>query len=182
VVGSSNFRFSNCTFIVWNGVPISCYRKTTYKEEGNDFLENGYGYDFGDWKSYPTPELQNASDAHKEIAKLFNSGKNQIVAARTCYDMNRTPKLSKQIKLLILTADDPPGLESWKTKVSSAVTCVCDACNSEFLVISGIRYPATRINVSPFIYEELSCILTVYYGDVFDEIADVDYCCRFCST
>jgi hypothetical protein len=80
-------------FIILNGVPVSCYRKTTYKKEGDDFLESGYGYDFGDWKSYPSPELQNTSDAHKEVAKLFNSGKQQIIAARTCYDMNRTPKL-----------------------------------------------------------------------------------------
>jgi hypothetical protein len=180
---SSNLRFSNCSLIFWNGIFLSCYRKTTYKGEvesenkdEDNILKHGYGYDFGNWKSYAPPELSIASDDHKEFAKLFNSGRRQIVVSRTCYDMNFTPALSKQIKLLILTTDDPPGLESWKAKVSNAITCVCDACNAEFLVIFGMRHYAMQINVSSFIFNKLSCIFTICYGDVLDEIVDAGCC------
>ncbi|MDR0580491.1 MAG: hypothetical protein LBG04_00015 [Holosporaceae bacterium] len=176
---SSNLRFSNSSLILWNRVPISCYRKATYRTEADDLVSEGYGYDFGDWKSHPTLELQAASDEHREIAQLFNTGKQQIIAARTCYDMNRTPKLSKRIKLLILTADDPPGVESWKNKVKNAVTCICDAKNTELLVISGIRYFATRVEIPSYFFNELFCILTVNYRKIHNEIVDVS-CCGYC--
>jgi hypothetical protein len=176
---SSNFRFSNCTFIIWSGIPISCYRKTTYKEEDDELIATGYGYDFGDWKSYPTPELQNASDAHKEIAKLFNSGKNQIIAARTCYDMNRTPKLLKQIKLLILTADSSPDADRWQSKTINVLVCVSDAERGGFFVINNTRPCAERVSVSPFIFYELYCILTADYGRVCNEAIDIG-CCGTC--
>jgi hypothetical protein len=176
---SSNFRFSNCTFIIWNGVPISCYRKTTYKEEDDELVATGYSYDFGDWKSYPTPELQNASDDHREIAKLFNSGKQQVIAARTCYDMNRTPKLSKQIKLLILTADDSPDASHWQDKTKHALVCVEDAKKGGFFVINDTRPTAMIIHVSPFIFNGLYCILAADYGSVCNETIDIG-CCGAC--
>jgi hypothetical protein len=39
---------------------LSCYRKTTYKDEADDLVAAGYGYDFGDFKSYAPPELSKA--------------------------------------------------------------------------------------------------------------------------
>jgi hypothetical protein len=173
---SSNLRFSNCSLVLWNGVPVSCYRKTTYTEEGDDLVASGYGYDFGDFKSYPTPELQAASDEHREIAQLFNTGKQQIIAARTCYDMNRTTKLSKRIKLMILTADDSPEFLSWIDKVENAVSCVCDADRGGFLVINNNGTISTRISAPLLVFNELYCILYTYYGDVCDEMVDVECC------
>jgi hypothetical protein len=169
---SSDLRFSNCSRIVWNGVPISCYRKTTYQKEGEgkkkeeDFINSGYGYDFGDWKSYPTPKLSEASGDHKEFAAFFNSGKKQMVASRTCSDMNFTPELPKSIKLLILTADDSPNASHWQHKIANAAVCVSDATRGGFVATSNSRKTATHIPLCPFIQNELSCIVTQYYGDI----------------
>jgi hypothetical protein len=181
----SDLRFSNCSLIVWNGVPISSYRKTTYCKEGEDqtaetdIVREGYGYDFGDWKSYSTPELADASDDHKKIAELFNSGRKQIIVSRTCSDINFTPKLSSSVKLLILTADDAPGVEWWTDKVRNTNVCVSDATRGCSISISGTRNEAERILVSHFIFENLSCILAVFYGDCDEEIVDSG-CCGGC--
>jgi hypothetical protein len=174
---SSNLRFSNCSLVLWNGVPISCYRKTTYTEEGDDLVASGYGYDFGDFKSYPTPELQAASDEHKKIAKLFNSGRKQIIAAKTCSDIAFTPKLSNKIKLLILTADGSPREEWWMEKVGSAVSCTCDATKGGKFLINGIKYFAEQIKIPSSIFNELFCTLFVDYGGIRNEVLDVN-CCR----
>jgi hypothetical protein len=166
---SSDLRFSNSSLIFWSGVSLSCYQKTSYKDEADDLVAAGYGYDFGDFKSYAPPELSAASDDHKKFAELFNSGQLQIISARTCYDMNLTPKLSRQIKLLILTADGSPYFEGWSEKTSNAAVCVCDADRGTFFLIHNSIFETTHIEVVPFISNELSCILTVYYGGIFDE-------------
>jgi hypothetical protein len=116
---SNNLRFSNSSLIFWNRVSLSCYRKTTYKEEDDELLKSGYGYDFGDWKSYAPPELAAASDDHKEFAALFNSGRKQIIVSRTCSDMNHTQILAKSVKLLILTADGSPDAIYWQDKLKT---------------------------------------------------------------
>jgi predicted amidohydrolase len=173
----SNLRFSNCSLILWNGVPISCYRKTTYTKEGDDLVSEGYGYDFGDFKSYPTPELQAVSEAHKEIAKLFNSGRKQIIAAKTCSDIAFIPSLSKLIKLLILTADGSPNVIYWQDKTLNTLVCVSDADRGGFFVINKTQPTATKIQVSSFVFNELFCTFMIYYGDVRDEMVDVGGCC-----
>jgi hypothetical protein len=180
----SDLRFSNCSRIVWNGVPISCYRKTTYQKEGEgkkkeeDFINGGYGYDFGDWKSYPSSELSEASEEHKEFATLFNSGKKQVVASRTCSDMNFTPKLTESIKLLILTADDAPRLEFWIPQVRNANVCCCDASSYTCTVTLPInrKRPAERVNVSPFFGNVLHCVVAAYFGGSENESIDVGCC------
>jgi hypothetical protein len=180
---SSDLRFSNCSLIMWNGVPISCYRKTTYFKEGEDpksktdIVREGYGYDFGDWKSYPTPELADASDDHKEFAALFNSGKKQIIVSRICADMNFTPNLSSSVKLLILTADDSPGISRWKSKIGDATVCVSDANKGCSMVISGNEKEAELVGNAPFIWGKLSCILAVFYGGVCNETIGEGCCC-----
>ncbi|MDR3155734.1 MAG: hypothetical protein LBT90_01355 [Holosporaceae bacterium] len=155
---------------------MSCYRKTTYKAEADDLVAAGYGYDFGDFKSYALPELSAASDDHKKFAKLFNSGRGQIIAARTCYDMNLTPKLSKQIKLLILTADDSPEIRNWQSKTAMAKICVCDAKRGHFLSISNSIKNIIPVYLESFISDKLFCIVTVFYGDAVHEEADISCC------
>jgi hypothetical protein len=174
---SSSLRFSNCSLIVWSGVPISCYRKTTYTEEADNLLDIGYGYDFGNFKSYPTPESQTASDNHKEIAKFFNNGRKQIIAARTCSDIAFTPNLSKQTKSVLLTADGSPDAIYWQNKTLNAFVCVSDADRGGFFVINKTRPAATEIQVSSLIFNELFCSLMAYYGDIRDEAVDVGCCC-----
>jgi hypothetical protein len=169
--------------VIGYSVPISCYRKTTYKKEvesnnaGDDnIIKHGYGYDFGNWKSYPTPELETASNEHKKLAKLFNSGKRQIVASRICSDMNYTPSFSKSKKLLILTANGAPLLQVWKSKVQKIKVCVSDADHGESMVMFGTRNAATQIRLAPFIFNELRCVVISYYGGVENEMVDVDCC------
>jgi hypothetical protein len=147
----------------------------------DDLVAAGYGYDFGDFKSYAPPELSAASDDHKKFAELFNSGRGQIIAARTCYDMNLTPKLSKQIKLLILTADDSPGVTTWKHKTANAIICISDANKGGGVMIGNDQYNSTCVNFSHFICCELSCILSMFYGDIGnDEMVDIG-CCWNCG-
>jgi hypothetical protein len=176
---SSNLRFSNCSLIFWNGVSLSCYRKTTYTSECDDLVALGYGYDFGDWDSYLPPELQTASENHKEFAKLFNSGRKQIIAARTCSDIAFTPNLSKGIKLLLLTADDSPRKEFWREKVGHAVVCTCDATKGCEFLTEGIELYVNPVKIPTFIFNELSYILYAHYGDIRDEMVEVG-CCRGC--
>jgi predicted amidohydrolase len=174
----SDFRFSNCSLIVWNGVPISCYRKTTYLKEDDELVASGYGYDFGDWKSYPTLELAEASDDHKEFAALFNSGRKQIVASRICSDLNFILPLSKSIKLLIIQADDAPPNTSWIRNVRNAIICYCDADRYTFTVTlskNNVKC-AARVNASGFIGSELHCVIAAYYGDGVSEVVDVGCC------
>ncbi|GHU19467.1 hypothetical protein FACS189472_09280 [Alphaproteobacteria bacterium] len=157
---NSNLRFSNCSFIFWNNAAISCYRKTTYKEEDDNLVKAGYGYDFGDWKSYQTPELAEASDNHKEFAELFNSSEKQIIASRTCSDMNHTPNLLQHVRLLILTANGSPEITYWINKIGNAILCVCDADRGNFMVISGRVKCTVQKQVSAFIQNELQCVVT----------------------
>jgi hypothetical protein len=179
---ASRLRFSNCTFIVWSGVPISIYRKTTHTAEADDLVAAGYGYDFGDWKSRPTTELQAASNKHKEIAKLFNSGKKQVVAARTCSDMNFTPKLPKHVKLLILTANDSSDAIYWQDKTKQALVCVSDADRGGFFVANNTRPIATIIDLGLPVFNEWFCILAVDYGSIHNENEVVDVgCCECCN-
>jgi hypothetical protein len=145
-------------------------------KEDDNILKHGYGYDFGDWKSYPTPELAEASDDHKEIAELFNSGKKQIIVSRTCSDMNYTPNLSKQIKLLILTTDDSPALNHWQHKAGQAKICVCDATRGSFLFISNLQINIFPIFTSDFFKDNFSCIAGMRYGRVCNETVDVGCC------
>jgi hypothetical protein len=173
---SSNLRFSNSSLIFWNGVSLSCYRKTTYKEEDDELLKNSYGYDFGNWKSYPTPELSEESDAHKEFATLFNSGRRQIVVSRTCSDMIFTPTLAKSVKLLILTANDSPHPRLWRNKVCNVGVCICDANKGGGFFKGNFERTAKEIFVAPFICDELLSTLISYYGDHIDETADIDCC------
>jgi hypothetical protein len=179
---SCNFRFSNCSLIFWNGVPLSCYRKTTYKMEAesedrneDNILKHGYGYDFGDWKSYAPPELSGASDDHKEFAALFNSGRRQIIVSRTCYDMNFTPTLAKSAKLLILTADGSPDATYWQDKLKNAMACVSDATRGGFMIIARIRKDTPQFCLPFSIQEKLLCVVYGYYVEVRDE--DVVSCC-----
>jgi hypothetical protein len=158
---------------------LSCYRKASYKDEDNTLVDEGYGYDFGDWKSYAPPELAEASDDHKEFAALFNSGRKQIIASRTCSDMNHTPKLPKSIKLLILTADSAPPLRVWQDKVCNTKVCVSDADHGESIVLFGSKKAATQIHTPQFTLKELSCIVTSYCGKNEDE-KNID-CCSCCS-
>jgi hypothetical protein len=171
----NNLRFSNCSLIFWNGVSLSSYRKASYKDEDNTLVDEGYGYDFGDWKSYAPPELATASDDHKEFASLFNSGRKQIIASRTCSDVNHTPDLAKSVKLLILTADGSPDATYWQNRLKNAIACVSDADRAGFMIISGIRKNTPQFCFPFFIQHKLLCTMYGYYEGVRDE--EVVSCC-----
>jgi hypothetical protein len=143
----------------------------------DDLVAAGYGYDFGDFKSYAPPELSAASDDHKKFAELFNSGRQQIISARTCYDMNLTPKLSKQIKLLILTADGSPRVTSWEHKTTSAITCISDANKGGGVMIGQNKQNAIHIKTPLFISQELFCVVYIFYGEVCDDEENDVGCC-----
>ncbi|MDR0753556.1 MAG: hypothetical protein LBE95_02735 [Holosporaceae bacterium] len=157
---------------------MSCYRKTTYKDEDNTLVNEGYGYDSGDRKSYASPELAAASDDHKEFAALFNSGRKQIIAARTCSDMNHTPDFAKSVKLLILTADGSPSPMGWKDKVRKITVCVSDADRGLFTIVSGIFKTVPQFNSSFFTQDRLLYIMSAYYGGICDEA--ISSCCGNC--
>jgi hypothetical protein len=146
------------------------------KDEDN-ILKHGYGYDFGDWKSYAHPELTTASKDHQEFAALFNSEDKQIIVARTCYDMNFIPTLAKSVKLLILTANDAPPRTSWKNKIGKAIVCYCDASYA----CTIMSYPdcndcsSERIIGSSFIENKVRCVFAVHYGKYCDEV-EADNC------
>jgi hypothetical protein len=148
-------------------------------KDEDTILKHGYGYDFGDWKSYPTPELATASKDHKEFAVLFNSDRKQIIVSRTCYDMNFTLTLAKSVKLLILTADGAPSRTSWKDKIAKARVCYCDASYA----CTIMSYPdckdelSERIVVPSFIEDKIRCVFVVYYGDCHEKIKITDDCC-----
>jgi hypothetical protein len=90
--------------------------------------------------------------------------------------MNHTPKLSKQIKLLLLTADGSPGFEGWKNKVCKIKVCVSDADRRDFFAIFGVRNIITIIPINSFLKREMSCIFALYYGDGCDEVVDIGCC------
>jgi hypothetical protein len=102
----------------------------------------------------------------KEFSKLFNNGNQQIIVSKTCSDMNYLPKLTKSIKLLILTANDSPGRDKWKEKVGEANVCICDGTRNSYLWISDLPKIPTPIQSHNFILKELLCEATVYYGGV----------------
>jgi hypothetical protein len=91
--------------------------------------------------------------------------------------MNRTPKLSNQIKLLILTADGSPDAIYWNDKMNNnSMACICDATKGATFVKGKTRWAANEIKNPSFIVKELSCILTKYYGDMVYEEVDVGCC------
>lgn len=127
----NHFRFSNYSLVIWNGVPVSIYRKTVYHTEQDDLASIGYGFDFGNWKSHPTIELSTASQEHKNFAKLFNA-QEPLIAIRICADMLYTPSLSKKTKLLIVQANGLPPGDIWKSiDIPTPCTC-CVVDTSEF--------------------------------------------------
>jgi hypothetical protein len=81
------------------------------------------------------------------------------------------------VKLLILTADGSPDATYWQGRLKNAIACVSDATRGAFFVINKERPAASQIHVSPFIVDELSCIVTVFYGEIKDEIVDISRCC-----
>jgi hypothetical protein len=80
--------------------------------------------------------------------------------------MNRTPKLSKRIKLLILTADDSPTITNWKNKAGTAKICVCDAKRGQYLSILGLIRNMIPVFLASFVKDELFSTAMVFYENV----------------
>lgn len=157
---NSGLRFSNYSLIVWNEIPLSCYRKTVYLLEQDSLIDMGYVFDFGNWNSYPTFELtQHDLVEHKKFAELFNTGTEQIVMNRICADLASMPNVSGAIKLLIVQANDAPG--SWLEKFqTSTVCCYCDAARG--CAILKPQKDVQKINTCPFVENELHCTIYKY--------------------
>jgi hypothetical protein len=157
-------RFSNYSLVIWNGVSISCYRKTVYLEEQDSLIDHGYGFDFGDWNSYSTIELRSASQEHQEFAELFNMGNKQAVITRICADLSNMPNVPNSVRLLMIQANSaPPGwLEKFK---NSTICCYCDAdpgsggCALLSKTVKGkvIQTNATEIETCSFMKNKLHC-------------------------
>lgn len=159
----SLFRFANYSLVMWNGVPISIYRKTIYHTEQDSLASVGYGFDFGNWKNYPTIELHNASPEHKEFAKLFN-GPEPLVTIRICADMLHAPLLSPKTKLLIIQANGLPTRCAWESVTTPTTCCIVDTSNfgmftATYDTLRSGKYKKYNFkkNTFPDLEKELSC-------------------------
>jgi hypothetical protein len=76
--------------------------------------------------------------------------------------MNRTPKLSKHIKWLILTADGSPGITNWLNKVGTANICVCDADRGHFFSLENSIKDVIPVYLAKFVKDELFCAVTTF--------------------
>lgn len=154
----SSRRFSNYSVILWKGKALSCYRKTVYMRENDSLVEQGYGFDFGDWNSYQSIEALETPEEYSRWSELFNAGKNQKICTRICADLNYMPDVPENIKLLIVQANDSPS--GWLEKFNGASTscCFCDAAKG--CCILKPQQNAQKIDTCPFVQNELHC--TVY--------------------
>lgn len=155
----SDLRFSNYSLIIWDGIPLSCYRKTIYLKEQDSLADKGYGFDFGDWHNYSTKELSTGSLDHKKFANLFNTRDKQVVMTRICADLADMPDVPDSIKLLIAQANDAPS--GWLEKFQvSTVCCYCDAAKG--CMILKPQKNAQKINTCSFVENELHYTICEY--------------------
>jgi hypothetical protein len=157
-------RFSNYSLVIWNGVVLSCYRKTVYLAEQNSLISQKYGFDFGDWNSSMSTELSSASPEHNALAELFNVGKKQVVCTRICADMTETPPILPNIKLLIIQANDPPVRINWLGLIKSPTKCcmVDSITSGMFEMIGGGKYSKFEVVTCPFVKDEVKCTIEVW--------------------
>lgn len=170
---NSGLRFSNYSLIVWNEIPLSCYRKTVYLSEQDSLIDMGYGFDFGNWNSYQNIELASASQEHRNFAKFFNIGDKQVVMTRICADLASMPDIPRTINLLIAQANSAPGLSIWYNKIYS-ICSYCDADKGCCIIVphqdthdKKIKN-AQEINTCPFVENDLHCTIYVYQGGRHD--------------
>jgi hypothetical protein len=107
-------RIANYSLVIWNGLPITIYRKSTYCEEAEKNVNPVSGvathaYEFGDFKSH----ILVTNGIFKQMAEIFAST-NSAVITRMCSDMNHRflntlPK--NRETLLILPANEAPKFE-----------------------------------------------------------------------
>lgn len=116
---SNTRRVANYSLIIWNKVPISIYRKSTYCNEANDMISCGrldiHAYEFG---NFETKKLITDSEPGGKIASFF-AGDTQSFVTRICADMNKKDFLTDAHlkEMLVLPANEAPPFEELNTVV-----------------------------------------------------------------
>jgi hypothetical protein len=154
-----NNRISNCSVLIWDGEPISYYRKSTYCNEadsliiahnGTNFIVGSHKYEFGDFKDHIVPNL---GKNHLGIAKmLFDKSicKKPLISTKICYDLNVMPNIGNNVSLLIINANEAPNIAGWKEKIKNSVFCIQSDPYHQNPVIAPyqergeIKYPSWR--------------------------------------
>lgn len=112
---TNSYKISNYSLIIWNGKPISFYRKSTYcKEADSECIANNNGkwsagdstYEFGDWQIHSLC----SEDPYQNIfTRLFHSG---LISLRICFDVSDTiddsPLCSKNNAVCFIQANGVP--------------------------------------------------------------------------
>lgn len=103
-------RVANYSLVIWDNIPISIYRKSTYCNEANDVV-NPYStathaYEFGNFK---TSKLITDDEHGGRIVSLFVEDA-ALFITRICSDMNKTDFLTDTFlkEILILPANEAP--------------------------------------------------------------------------
>lgn len=125
--GNDN-RLVNCSILIWNGQPISYYRKSTYCREKDKLIISSaadgslaagdYKYEFGDFKDHIVPGLQGE---YSTMAQQLIDGK--ILTSRICYDLNEPYELPEG-NLLIINSNGIPSFRGWRPRLSNDVFCI----------------------------------------------------------
>jgi hypothetical protein len=117
VTAERTHRGSNYSLVIWNDLPISIYRKSTYCNEANAIFNSAnasHAYEFGDFLSHQLGR----EGIHQQIADIF-AGDASLVITRICADMNREAFLTdqhlRQNGILILPAKEAPTSTSMDT-------------------------------------------------------------------
>lgn len=125
-------------------------------------VTNGYGFDFGDWNSYPTREVLSATET--DFSSIFNNGEKQLVISRICADLGIMPKVSRNIKFLIAQSNCAPKIHFWKEKIQNLICCFSDAVYGMEVLVGGKQKQINFIDIGSFIKDVLHCDIGVYIG------------------
>jgi hypothetical protein len=143
-------HLANYSLVFWQGIPISCYRKTTYCNENNALVEQQeYSYEFGDFENYEPfsffpGHMHNFQSLHKQLGLLFNGKHEKNISMRICADTVHMPKLQTWEKILLLQANGCPSAAGWIHKLmQDTACCLIDAegIRDSFLTKSKVKLP-----------------------------------------
>lgn len=140
-------HLANYSLIVWNGEVISCYRKTTYCDENNAFINGvrrktdpipSHAYEFGNWESHIpfilSSEASKGLVLHHQLSQLFNDDfSTKSIVMRICADSLFMPYFDEEKKMLLLTGNGCPYASRWLHKTSpNLIGYVIDAEKNMF--------------------------------------------------
>lgn len=175
-------HLANYSLVFWKGMPISCYRKTTYCNENNALIDQKeYAYEFGDFESYEPfsffpDHKHNFQSGHKQIGLLFNDKANRSIVTRVCADSIFMPNLQLWEKLLLLSANGCPSVSGWMHKIPKDIACCLvdgEGVADSFLTKTKVKLPQT--------VEESSQILQSHQGlsTILQKSRIIRYDCKY---